>query len=267
MQIHASGFRNPYDLVIATVGNHAGKMYVPDNGPNGSWGDVPVGEGTPNCTNQLNVDGLDGTPDSLHLVTAGYYGGHPNPTRGNDANTFHGESPIVSDNPIECDYLEAGTAESPALDLLPRSSNGITEYTTNNFDGAMTGDLLLAGYQGRLISRVTLNNAGTDVVSRDDTFATFQSPARPLDVTVGPGGSFPGTVWIADLNEGIRVMETERLRRRRRSDLYRRRQSSPRRGQRRLRQRRRDRQRHQPVLRGVDTRRQRRRLRVRSERR
>ncbi len=121
VQVHASGFRNPYDLVIATVGNHAGKMYVPDNGPNGSWGDVPIGEGTPNCTNQLNVDGLDGTPDCAASGDGqGYYGGHPNPTRGNAANTFHGESPIVAANPVECDYPESDQPEIAIARDAPR---------------------------------------------------------------------------------------------------------------------------------------------------
>jgi hypothetical protein len=116
---------------------------------------------------------------TLHRVSRksagqGYYGGHPNPTRGNAANTFHGESPIVAANPIECDYLETGKAESPALSEIPRSSNGIAEYTAGNFGGAMTGDLVLAGYQGRLLARVTLNSSGTAVTSIDETFATFQ---------------------------------------------------------------------------------------------
>ena len=141
VQVHAPGFRNPYDLVIATVGSHAGKMYLSDNGPNKSWGEPPVGEGTDSCTNATVPGGDTGSNDALHLVSNGYYGGHPNPTRGNAANTFHGESPIASDNPVECDYRASKSGESTSLTLLPNSSNGIAEYTTDNFDGTMQGDL------------------------------------------------------------------------------------------------------------------------------
>ena len=199
VQIHSSGFRNPYDLVIATVGSHAGKMYLSDNGPNQSWGEPPVGEGTANCTNATVPGGDSGSNDALHLVTNGYYGGHPNPTRGNAANTFHGESPIVSDDPIQCDYRASKSPETTSLTLLPNSSNGIAEYTTDNFDGAMQGDLILAAYGSSRIVRVALNAAGTGVTSTDENFATFSEGAvKPLDVTtMGAGEKFPGTIWIA----------------------------------------------------------------------
>ncbi|HEY6130631.1 MAG TPA: hypothetical protein VIV27_01365, partial [Halioglobus sp.] len=38
VQIHASGFRNPYDLVIMQTAPHAGRMYTFDNGANPGWG-------------------------------------------------------------------------------------------------------------------------------------------------------------------------------------------------------------------------------------
>src|SRR5262249_34754627 len=82
-QGYASGFRNPYDVIL----NSAGRMYTTDNGPNAGWGDVPVGEGGPSCTNAIHEPGLS-LNDNLHYVTGqGFYGGHPNPTRGNKANT------------------------------------------------------------------------------------------------------------------------------------------------------------------------------------
>ncbi len=175
VQVHAPGFRNPYDLVIATVGSHAGKMYLSDNGPNKSWGEPPVGEGTNNCTNATVPGGDTGSNDALHLVSNGYYGGHPNPTRGNDANTFHGESPIVSDNPVECDYRASKSNETTSLTLLPNSSNGIAEYTTGNFDGAMQGDLVLAAYGPSKIVRVSLN-AGRHRRDRAVTRTSRPSP-------------------------------------------------------------------------------------------
>ncbi len=210
VKVFAPGFRNPYDLVIATTGNHAGKMYVPDNGPNGGWGDTPVGEGTPNCTNQSVAQAETGANDALHLVTAGYYGGHANPTRGNANNTFNGQSPVLSSNPLECDFRSSKTSETTSISLLPNSSDGIAEYTTGNFGGAMTGNLLIASYQARKVVRIVLNSAGSAVTLREDNFATF-STGRPLDVaTMGSGQAFPGTIWIADIAANtINVMEPD----------------------------------------------------------
>ncbi len=69
VQVYSPGYRNPYDLLIATVGSHAGKMYVTDNGYNAAQGGPPIGEGTPSCTTGIN----DASPvtgyDSLHHVT------------------------------------------------------------------------------------------------------------------------------------------------------------------------------------------------------
>ena len=83
--IYSPGFRNAYDLVL-TQGN---VLYTIDNGANGGWGDVPEMEGPPTgnplCTNAVQEPGVK-TPDALHLVTEGYYGGHPNPTRANRNN-------------------------------------------------------------------------------------------------------------------------------------------------------------------------------------
>jgi hypothetical protein len=209
VQVYAPGFRNAYDLVITTTGNRAGKMYVPDNGPNSGWGDTPDGEGTPNCTNKLVGQTQSGSNDALHLVSAGYYGGHPNPTRGNKNNTWNGQSPVLSSNSVECHFRASKTSATTSISLLPNSSNGIVEYTANNFEGAMVGDLIIASYQARKIVRISLNSNGTSVTLRDDNFATFEQPARPLDVTtMGPGQAFPGTVWIADISTNqINVME------------------------------------------------------------
>jgi len=111
VQVYASGFRNPYDLVITSLG----RMYAVDNGPNGGWGGHPDGEAdypaettVGLCTNNYlpgepgsTGPGPGGDPkvnnkDNLHFirelepgdpnyVQSGerYYAGHPNPIRGN----------------------------------------------------------------------------------------------------------------------------------------------------------------------------------------
>ena len=90
VQVHAPGFRNPYDLTITK----SGRMYTIDNGGNAGWGDVPASEGPGGvCTNEPRDFGTT-DPDTLHLISgAGYYGGHPNPTRGNNDNKFNFTNP------------------------------------------------------------------------------------------------------------------------------------------------------------------------------
>jgi N-acetylneuraminic acid mutarotase len=206
VQVHAPGFRNPYDVLLA----RGGRMYTIDNGANAGWGDVPQFEGPGGlCTNAQQEPGVS-DPDSLHRVSgAGYYGGHPNPTRGNTANTFNPtnpQSPVNLANPIECDYREK-TAANGALTTWPFSVNGIVEYTATNFGGQMDGDLIAADYVLNKVYRVELNAAGTAVTSNTALFSNVGS--KPLDVTaLGNSGPFPGTIWVADQGNGaIHVFE------------------------------------------------------------
>jgi N-acetylneuraminic acid mutarotase len=204
VQVHAPGFRNAYDLAITA----SGRMYTIDNGGNAGWGNVPVNEGPAGvCTNGVNEPGLT-EPDELHFVSGpGYYGGHPNPTRGNRANTFNADqqSPVETANAIECDYLTPGPARG-ALTTWPASTNGLTEYTASNFGGAMTGDLLTASFDNK-IYRIELNAAGDAALSNQALFSTVGN--TPLDVTAqANAGNFPGTIWVADYGSNtIHVFE------------------------------------------------------------
>src|SRR5215207_2936638 len=197
VQVYASGFRNPYDLLMA----RNGKMYTVDNGSNSGWGDVPVNEGPAgNCTNDPSDPGVRAN-DTLHLLSPGYYGGHPNPTRGNTTNTFNvsiPQSPVPVANPVECDYRAPGTKGE--LASFGASTNGLAEYTATNFGGAMNGDLIAAGYNN-IVRRIKFNAAGDAVVSNATLFSSVGT--TPLDVTAqGDGGPFPGTIWVADIAAG-----------------------------------------------------------------
>jgi hypothetical protein len=199
VQVYAPGFRNPYDLLIT----RSGKMYTSDNGSNEGWGNVPVNEGPAGtCTNDPNEPGTS-TEDTLHLLSPGYYGGHPNPTRGNKANTFNTsnpQSPVLAANPVECDYRAPG-AEKGSLASFGGSTNGLAEYTASNFGGAMDGDLLAAVYNSNEIRTIKFNAAGDAVVSNETLFSAVD--IRPLDVTAqGDAGPFPGTIWVADNSSG-----------------------------------------------------------------
>jgi glucose/arabinose dehydrogenase len=202
VQLFATGFRNPYDLLRSSKG----VLYATDNGNNAGQGDVPIKEGPKgNCTNGVNEPGVTG-PDSLHVISKGYYGGHPNPTRGNKANTFHGQSPILAAHPVECDYRLAGTAAEPVLATDPSSSNGITEYTASNFGGAMQGDLLIAAYDN-YVERVQVDATGKVNEGKSTLFSSVG--IHPLDIiATGDNGPFPGTIWVVDIgNQNIYVFE------------------------------------------------------------
>lgn len=109
VQIHSSGWRNPYDVVLT----QGGKLYSVDNGANGGWGGHPVAEGAypglsaglctqqydplepgsngpgPNDPQVNNENGLHHirvlVPGELNYPGAAerYYAGHPAPVRGN----------------------------------------------------------------------------------------------------------------------------------------------------------------------------------------
>ncbi len=198
VQVYAPGFRNAYDLLIAK----SGKMYTVDNSSNAGGGGVPVKEGPAGvCTNGRNEPGTT-QAEALHLVKGpGYYGGHPNPTRGNRANTFNAnqQSPVTTANPVECDYRAPG-AENGSLTTFSYSTNGLTEYTASNFGGAMKGDLLAASFEEK-IHRIRLNSTGDGVVSKQALFSNVGK--QTLDVTAqGDSQRFPGTIWAADINGG-----------------------------------------------------------------
>ena len=81
VQIHSSGWRNPYDVIIT----EAGYMFSVDNGANNNWGGYPIGVGNADSiTNEVSEIGFLNNENGLHYIPqAGYYAGHPNPIRAN----------------------------------------------------------------------------------------------------------------------------------------------------------------------------------------
>ena len=206
VQIHAAGFRNPYDLVAS----ESGDLYTIDNGGNAGWGGAPQPDGPAGtCTNAL-VETSDTDADALIRIPGpGFYGGHPNPTRANPANTFNAsnpQSPVAAARPVECDYRTE--VERGALASFAFSTNGLDEYTADNFDEEMEGDLLAASHDDA-IYRIQLSADGTQVTSRSVLFSSAASV--PLDVTaLDAGDPFPGTIWVAGfLSDEVVVFEPE----------------------------------------------------------
>jgi N-acetylneuraminic acid mutarotase/glucose/arabinose dehydrogenase len=190
VQVYSPGYRNPYDLIWASNN----KLYGTDNGSNAGAGGLPVGNGTPDCTNAISEGGITGN-DSLHVIYQDEYGGHPNPTRANMENTFGGQSPVLTNDSRQCTWITPGP-ERESIATFPGSTDGITEYTASNFGGALQGDLLLTSFNNSLY-RVQLDASGNAVTNQSTLFSNIDQ--RPLDVTAqGDADPFPGTIWVAD---------------------------------------------------------------------
>ena len=201
VSLYATGLRNAYDLLLTEKNN----LYTWDNGPNSGWGGAPDND----CLANREDNGGSTQFDGFHLVTKGYYAGHPNPTRGNKANVFNAnkpQSPVeIAADPAQCNYKVAGNGDG-ALVTVKTSTNGLAEYSASNFGSALQGDVLAASFGGT-IYRVELNDAGNKV---NATVKQFTKVGKvPLDVTSqGDGDKFPGTIWIADNQDGkLRVFE------------------------------------------------------------
>lgn len=243
VQIYASGFRNPYDLVLTSTPGRSGRLYTVDNGANPGWGGYPENEGPAgNCTENY-VPGEPGSTgpgqndakvnnkDGLEFITGpGFYGGHPAPIRGNPAGaglythdgtgvwrtSTSGPNPLPADwppvpvdmaDPRQCDFQNPGVSDQ-SLVTFNSSTNGITEYTASNFGGALVGNLLMASFNGT-IYRVILNEAGNQLVSGGLQVFAAGFGTTPLDVVAqGDSDIFPGTVWSATYgSDAITIFE------------------------------------------------------------
>ncbi|HYE22809.1 MAG TPA: malectin domain-containing carbohydrate-binding protein, partial [Verrucomicrobiae bacterium] len=162
IEVFAAGFRNPFDLVQHTNG----LLYGTDNGPNFNFGPKSV-----TCSTQGPDPEED---DELNILVNGGYYGHANRKRG-------------ALDPRQCTWrskFEPSDAQytAPIADF-PASTNGITEYWTNNFAGQLRGDLFLSRWIGELF-QVKLSGDGSAVTNQ-----SVFSPNGGLDVTVAPDGS------------------------------------------------------------------------------
>jgi Malectin domain/Carbohydrate binding module (family 6)/Transmembrane protein 131-like N-terminal len=203
VQVYSTGWRNPYDIVLASNGY----IYADDNGSNAGWGGPPIlVNGI--ATNQPSEPGVT-NPDTLKVITGpGEYFGFPNPTRASTTNTFntvHPQSPVSVSDPVEGNYIQPGVGDG-SLTTFPASTDGITQYTASDFGGALKGDLLLDGFSNQVID-VKLSANGLSATSVTGLFNNVGS--TPLDVTTqGDSQIFPGTIWTCDYDTGaITVFE------------------------------------------------------------
>lgn len=159
VDIYASGFRNPFAMMLSRAGN----VYVVDQGPNEGIGDaatncseyketkVARGPAEANVTGGGAVFGLGkfsaDRPDKVVLVKQGKFYGHPNLQRS------------VIKSVKECAYIDPLTGKTPRPGQLPAPTNympplalvkspvtGILEYGGNEFCGKFRGTLVLPNF-------------------------------------------------------------------------------------------------------------------------
>lgn len=231
VQVYASGFRNPYEVLISKTPGKVGNMYTFDNAANSGWGGYPANEETPADVTNEYVPGEPGevnNKDNLHLISGpGYYGGHPNPIRANpngagwlrDDGTgiVYSASPtsdwppvpVSLADPQQGDFRLPGVDDG-ALTVNSASTTGIAEYSAGNFGGEMVGDLIATEYSSATVQRLKMNADGTQVIS-STVLLQGSNFSVPLDVTTpGPEGApeLSGTIFVAHhSSKGITILE------------------------------------------------------------
>jgi glucose/arabinose dehydrogenase len=184
----ATGLRNIYDFVF----HSNGFVYGADNGasvtPTFPPKPTPPCEGSadPRPWNQGGDNPGEQTDTFFRLVRGGYHG-HPNPYR------------------RECVFEDGHYQRTSALrnfvapihDLgRKKSYNGIIEYRSTAFGGALRGDLLTTSFaQGQHILRIELSKNGWDVVRTSELVGNL---ADPLPLAQGPDG----TIYVGEFGAG-----------------------------------------------------------------
>ncbi|MCU7547711.1 Ig-like domain-containing protein [Chitinophagaceae bacterium LB-8] len=154
LTIYATGIRNAYDLVW----HSNGELYVPNNGsaPGGNTpasiagarrpdGSLYKGPSIPSLAKVKQIE-----KDLLFRIHKGGYYGHPNPLRGEYV--LNGGNPTDSTDPAQTDDYPVGTLPDAnwqgfVFDFHNnKSPNGVIEYKSNAFGGALKGKLIIARY-------------------------------------------------------------------------------------------------------------------------
>lgn len=165
VEVYARGVRHAFDMVETT----RGLLYATDNGPNIGFGAASTGP------NSESPDPFDS--DELLLIERGLYYGSPNRNRGRVT-------------PAENVYRESSTGASIPHEFrqragwLPSSTNGIDEYRSDVFGGAMRGDLVVQHWRSH-IRRVVMSEDGREMLG----VLSMDPYTGGLALETGPGGA------------------------------------------------------------------------------
>lgn len=208
VKIYATGIRNAYDLVW-----HSNNfLYTPTNG-SAAGGNTPD---NPNTTADEGLTKVATQNDYLFRVVKGGYYGHPNALRQeyilNGGNPTSGVDPaevvrqVTSTGTVYEGYT-AGTQPDPnyrgfAYDFgRNRSPNGIIEYKSNTFGGALKGKLLVTEYSGG--KDILALEPGLDGdIPRGKVTQVVSGLSSPLDLIEDTKKNI-GNLYVAELiNDG-----------------------------------------------------------------
>ena len=205
VRIHATGFRNPFDLALTGNG-----LYVTDNGANQDFGGKPAADAAAKRVGNDLTEGGRAVVNSLHHVGApGYYAGHPNPTRADPRNLFNDtlpQSPVLAADFRQSRFVPP-RANDGVLSVFAQSTNGIAHWKDASREAG--GDVLLTVGRDRNLRRIVTSADGTRAVSRRPIVANLG--AFPLDVVVREeADAFPSTSWVSDYaGDAVLVIERQ----------------------------------------------------------
>ncbi len=216
LTVYASGIRNAYDLVW----HSNGRLYVPTNG-SAPGGNAPATPSTlpASCNNRIdadrfgaytrtNVPRIDNNSqrelDYLFRVSEGRYYGHPNPARCEWV--LNAGNVKSSNDPFEANDYPLGTQPDRNYDAdgvfnagLSASANGVIEYMSGTFGGALKGQLLNVRYsKERDIQTFSLDSSGSvtkRVTGTDSNIDGFSGFNGPLDIVEDLNN---GNLYVAD---------------------------------------------------------------------
>lgn len=210
LTVYATGLRNAYDLVW----HSNGELYVPTNG-SAAGGNTPSSvaetvrpDGKPYRGPQVSAlaNVQHAQNDFLFRVEkCGYYG-HPNPVRGEYV--MNGGNPTSANDPAQVDEYPEGTQPDQnwrgyAFDFgAHKSPNGIIEYKSNAFNGALKGKLLVVRYSSTNdIIVLTPGDACHDIVSYSDGafIEGLSGLSMPLDLVEDVR---TGNIYVAEFGSG-----------------------------------------------------------------
>ncbi len=208
--LYATGVRNAYDLVWTADGH----LYAPSNGSNagGATPKTPssLGSGLPRIDSASKgaytgpsvpaINPLNETqPDYLYNIVKGGYYGHPNPSRYEFV--LDGGNPTSGTDPEEIKSYPVGVKPDRNYRGIAwnfgakHSADGIIEYRSNSFGGALKGKLLVVQYSGGDNIVVLSRNSAGDITGAQTGLTGMTGFADPLDLIED---TTTGNIYVAE---------------------------------------------------------------------
>lgn len=213
LTLYATGIRNAYDLLW----HSNGQLYLPTNG-SAAGGNTPASkQGTlrPDGTtyNGPVIPALTNVQQTqndylFRIVKGGYYG-HPNPLRGQYV--LNGGNPSSSIDPAEVPSYPVGTMPDSnyrgyAFNFQNnKSPDGVIEYKSNKFNGALKGKILVVRYsQNKDIIVLTPGGTDNDIISSTEgpSIPGFSGFDDPLDLVEDPAN---GNIYVSEYGDSGRI--------------------------------------------------------------